>query len=111
MTHATWVCFDCREAVRRPSHTRPAVLCPLSGQPCRSIGDRIPLPLKRSNKAWEALRVSLQEQAIAAAECRHRNCVRQIHRIEREIARLETMPANEGHKRQVQLSCERLVQS
>ena len=109
MSNTTWVCFECREAVRRPGSTHTAVLCPKCGQPCRNVGHRIRLPSKRAAKAWETLRASWQEQSIAEAECLHRYRVRQIHRIEQEIARLQTMPANEGRQKRIGLLRKRLV--
>lgn len=110
MSNTTWVCFECREAVRRPGYTPATVLCPKCGQPCRNIGHRIRLPLKRAAKAWEKLRASWQEQSIAEAERLHRYRVRQIHRIEQEIARLGAMPANEGRQKRIGLLRKRLVE-
>jgi hypothetical protein len=110
MSNANWVCFECREAVRRPGNTRVAVLCPSCGQPCRSIGHRIRLPSKRAGKAWDELRASLQAQAIASAEHSHVSRVRRIHQIQKEIARLQAMPVNEGRRVQIQLLRKRLVE-
>jgi hypothetical protein len=93
MSNSTWVCFDCREAVRRPGYKNPDVSCPRCGQPCRNIGHRIRLPSKRAVKAWAALRGSLQQETIANTERLHRYRVRQTHRVEKEIARPQALPA------------------
>jgi hypothetical protein len=110
-SNTTWACFECREAVRRPRYNCVAVNCACCGQPCRNIGHRIRLPSKRAVKAWEQLRLSLQQQLVEDAERRHRHRVRSIHRIEREIARLQVLPANEGRRKQIGLLRKRLVES
>jgi hypothetical protein len=110
VSKTNWVCFDCREAVRRPGYTSAAVLCPVCGRQCRNIGDRLRLPSKRAIKGWEVLRASLQAQGIAAAERRQRYRVRSIHNIEREIARLVAMPANESRRKRISSLRKRLLE-
>jgi hypothetical protein len=60
------------------------------------------LPSKSAIKAWEMLRASLQEESIAAAERLQRQRVRSIHRIEQEIARLQSMPVNAGRRKRIE---------
>jgi hypothetical protein len=68
------------------------------------------LPSNRATKAWELLRASLQDQTIAAAEHRSLYRVRSIHRIEREIAKLQGMPANEGRRERIASLRKRLTE-
>src|SRR4051794_25418082 len=68
----TWACFECRLAVRRELHDLfsppPIVPCSRCGQPCRFLGTKIPVPPKRKPREWEALRESLDRQAIQEME-------------------------------------------
>jgi hypothetical protein len=66
--NGTWVCFDCREAVRRPTQHKAAVPCPSCRQPCRYVGTETPLPPKRDAKAWQKLRARINASANAARE-------------------------------------------
>jgi hypothetical protein len=77
MGNASWVCFDCRESVRRPCGYQADVPCPKCAQNCRCIGTKIPVPRKRDAKAWRELRESLDAQAIQFAESQHRRQIRQ----------------------------------
>jgi hypothetical protein len=101
MSNITWVCFDCRQAVRRPGYAPAAVRCPSCGTKCRNIGYKIRLPSKRDAKAWQALRASLQEQAIADVEYSSIHRVRSIHGMEQEIARLEAMPVHPDRRKRI----------
>src|SRR5688572_5962626 len=82
MGNAAWVCFDCRESVRRPTHYKADVPCPKCAQICRCIGTKIPVPPKRDVPAWRELRESLDAQAIRLAESQHRRRIRQRHSVE-----------------------------
>jgi DNA-directed RNA polymerase subunit RPC12/RpoP len=53
--NGNWVCFECREAVRRPTQHADDVPCPACGQKCKYLGTQIPVPPKRSVKAWREL--------------------------------------------------------
>lgn len=108
MGNAAWVCFDCRESVRRPTHHTADVPCPKCAQTCRCIGTKIPVPPKRDVRAWRQLRESLDAQTIRAAESQHERKTRQRHSIEQEIERLEARPKNDGRTRAVRLLKRRL---
>ena len=108
MGNAAWVCFDCREAVRRPTHYEGAVPCPKCAQICRCIGTKIPVLPKRDVKAWRELRESLDAQAIRSTETQHRRRLRQRHSLEQEIKRLESRPKNDGRTKAVRLLKRRL---
>ena len=108
MGNATWVCFDCREAVRRPTHYSEAVPCPQCGHACRCLGTKIRIPSKGDEREWQHLRVAIRETRLADVERGERMRVRR-HRLERQIAELETRPANEGRARTLQQLREKLA--
>ena len=95
MSNRTWVCFDCREAVRR-GFGHEGVRCAFCGRPCRCLGYRIPTPRKAAAKQWAALRRSLNGQNRAAAEDRFRRRVRRRHALEARLVRLDALPPNPG---------------
>ena len=87
----TWVCFDCREAVRRPAgHAKP-VPCPKCRQNCQCLGTKIRISSKEAKLAWRELRMNIRESLLAAAERR----VRLRHRLEGQISELEAAPLTE----------------
>ena len=96
MSNVNWVCFDCRESVRRPGHQDRAALCPRCAQSCRCLGYRTPVPPKQNVRAWQRLRRAFNERAVEAAVSRFEFGVRQRHRAERELRRLEAGPASPG---------------
>jgi len=109
VSNATWVCFDCREVLRRPTEYREAVPCPKCGQGARYLGTKIRIPSKGDDRAWQALRSSVREWRIAAVERMERMRVRRRHVLERQIAELETRPANEGRERTIRRLREELA--
>lgn len=97
-SNATWVCFECRQAVRRdnwPFFPKP-VKCSHCGGECTSIGHKIPLPSKSDVRAWRSLREQLQNSAVDAQVRKYEQRVRDIHALEQQIADLEARPKNEG---------------
>ena len=48
--NSNWVCFDCRESVRRPAWGEGPVPCPSCGKHCWNLRCRIPIPPKRAVK-------------------------------------------------------------
>jgi hypothetical protein len=102
MGNATWVCFDCREAVRRPTHYLEPVACPQCGQASRCLGTKLRIPTKGDDRSWHALRSSIRKQRLATLEYSKRMRVRRRHRLERQIAELEALPANEGRESAIQ---------
>ena len=111
MGNATWVCFDCREAVRRPTHYPEAVPCPHCGQVSRCLGTKIRIPTRGDDRAWQTLRSSIREQRLAAIERMERIRVRRRHQMERQNAELEDRPANEGRGRAIHRLREELASS
>ncbi|UOO99896.1 hypothetical protein [Kingella potus] len=67
-----FVCFACRIKTTRSKCARvnePAVLCPQCRRPCDNIGDRRPVPPRRSGQAWQKMERdyrSLQQRILAA---------------------------------------------
>jgi hypothetical protein len=108
MGNAAWICFDCRESVRRPTHWKANVPCPKCAQVCQCIGTKIPVPPKRDAKAWRELRESLDVQAIQLAEAEYRRGIRQRHSLEQQIKRLESRPKNDGRVKAASLLKRRL---
>jgi hypothetical protein len=109
ISNATWVCFDCRQAVRRPTPLTEGVLCPHCGQACRCLGTRIRIPSKTDERAWQELRDSIRAARLGDAEQWQRMRVRRRHRLERQIADLEARPSNEGRARSLQQLREKLA--
>ena len=101
MGNATWICFDCREAVRRPTHHRGIVSCPQCRGATLCLGTKIRIPRKADRRAWQDLRVSVCERRLAAAGRTERMLVRRHHCLERKIAGLEARPANAGRTRAI----------
>lgn len=95
MSNHVWVCFDCRQSVRRPSHD-PDVRCPSCGAPCTRLGTKIEIPPKSKATRWKALRERFYRTSYAWASYQHRLRVRRTHELEREIARLSALPESEG---------------
>jgi hypothetical protein len=96
MGNATWVCFDCRAAVRRPTQYAEAVPCPQCGGVCRCLGTKIRIPPQCDERAWHNLREGINAARLAAAEQSERMRIHLRHRLERQIAELEALPPNEG---------------
>ncbi len=95
MSNYAWVCFSCRTAARRaPVATN--VRCRQCARPCECLGYKTPVPPKARIREWATL-----EEAFYASRRRYvlgqqKFRVRRMHDTEREIARLEALPSNEG---------------
>ncbi|MES2888293.1 MAG: hypothetical protein V4739_09815 [Pseudomonadota bacterium] len=97
MSNHHWVCFTCREAVRRPGGS-PDVRCPTCAVPCQSIGCKTPVPPKSKRQLWQALeadRAQAQREGNASARLAS---VQQVHALEKELARIESLPDNPGRR-------------
>ena len=111
MGNASWVCFDCRESVRRPCHYEADVPCPRCAQICRCIGTKIPVPPKRDAKAWRELRESLDANAIRFAESQHRRQIRQRRSLGKEIKRAGARANSEGRPKETGNPPQKLIES
>jgi hypothetical protein len=110
MCNGTWVCFDCRTAVRRPTwrhvtYARPWLVgstnvgkarCPECRGPCQFLGPAIEIPPKHDVRAWEKLRLQVEQFSTAAADERVKETVRRRHDLEQRIRELEDRPRNAG---------------
>ena len=94
MNNATWVCFDCRQAVRRPEYMVEVIACPRCGQPMGYLGDKIRIPTQRQIKAWRRLWKSIYSSPRPITKIPEQLRSWHVTRLEAEIARLEAMPKN-----------------
>ena len=95
MSNHHWVCFHCREAVRRPGPAKN-VRCPACGEPCNNLGTKVPVPPKSKLAVWKALETDYFARRRAWAALVRQRAVRWKHDIEREILKLEALPDNDG---------------
>ncbi|WP_406697119.1 hypothetical protein V5E97_39655 [Singulisphaera sp. Ch08] len=105
----TWVCFDCRETVRRPSYYRNAVPCPKCGFACHCIGTKIRIPAKGDKRAWRDLREGIRERLHADQERLERMRVQHRHRLEQQIVEMEAKSANQDRAITIHRLRERLA--
>lgn len=101
MGNATWICFDCRESVRRPTYYGSDVPCPKCGNTMDYLGYKIPVPRKQDGAAWRLLRQQLerehQEQRVLSAE----RDVRHRHELEQQLRRLESRPESSARAKAI----------
>lgn len=97
MSNHHWVCFQCREAVRRPG-TADNVRCPACGELCNSLGTKVPVPPKSELVVWKALETGYFARRRAWNALVRQKAVRRKHDIEREILKIEGLPDNEGRR-------------
>lgn len=96
MNNENWVCFDCREGIRRDANHPSEVLCPSCGQACLQIGDRIRIPAKGNLRGWQRLRESIYEQRLRISDKRQILKVRRTHELEQQILDVESRPQSPG---------------
>mgnify|MGYP005672074821 CR=1 FL=1 len=105
MSKRSWVCFDCRRAVRREatysySHQEvESATCAECERPCEFLGYKIRIPPRSDIRAWESLRADLAQQEAARQQARAQWIVEDRHDTERQIVELESRPANPGRDR------------
>jgi DNA-directed RNA polymerase subunit RPC12/RpoP len=99
MSNASYVCFDCRAAVRRSTPERAVVKCPSCGQRCQYLGRKIPVPPKSKVAAWRDLRASMATVRSNWAIRQERTAVRRRHDVEKQIVELEARPASPSRDR------------
>ncbi len=97
MSNHHWVCFSCREAVRRPD-AATNVRCPTCGEHCNDLGTNVPVPPKAKLALWKTLQAEYFARRRAWSALVRQRAVRKKHDIEREILRIEAMPVNEGRQ-------------
>jgi hypothetical protein len=107
MRNYTWVCFNCRAALRRESNSS-VVSCPSCGEPCASIGEETPIPSKSKVREWEALRSSFDRWTREALASQKQHRARRIHGLEKEISGLEALSPTADRSQAIQALKERL---
>jgi DNA-directed RNA polymerase subunit RPC12/RpoP len=95
MSNYHWVCFVCREAVRRPGSDEN-VRCPSCVKRCDNIGYKIPVPPKSKLQLWRELAEYYAQARKGYFTRKSAANVRKLHDLEKEIERIRTMEANEG---------------
>jgi DNA-directed RNA polymerase subunit RPC12/RpoP len=95
MSNYHWVCFTCREAVRRPG-SDINVRCPACGKPCDNIGYKIPVPPKSKQQLWRELAESYAQARKDYFAGKSASNVRRLHDLEQEIERIRGMEASDG---------------
>lgn len=100
MGNSTWVCFQCREAVRRPTQGTHQVTCSRCGGECTNLGYKIETPKKRDGEAWTRLAENLHDQTWRQLLSRQAASVseRHAHALEQEISELQQREANPGRQ-------------
>lgn len=102
MSNRTWVCFECRQSVRRTAEyswderREEEILCPECRSPCVYLGYMIPLPPRRDVRAWQDLNAQMVQERIEEREASQLRNVRRKHGLEKEIAKLEARAQNPG---------------
>lgn len=96
-----WVCFECHYSTRQQKHTDHTPKCPECGDDCYCLGYKVEIPKKSDSKKWKEIKEESRRRDLEAALARSESKVRSIHRIEKEIARLEAMDENEGRRAQI----------
>jgi hypothetical protein len=109
MKNATWVCFDCRESVRRPDYALKQIPCPTCGQAMGYVGDRIRIPSKRQRKAWRELWESIHASATPITKLKGTLRAWRIRRLNEQIAALEAAPTNASRARTIKAYREELA--
>ena len=115
MCKGTWVCFDCRVAVRRDTwrlvtHIHPeligdtcgdSVSCPHCRGACQFLGPSIAVPPKRDVASWRRLQSEISEFRQSEAARQQKTATRQKHDLEQRIRDLKSRPASSGRTRLV----------
>src|SRR5688572_8815327 len=95
MSNYAWVCFSCRTASRRSPIAKNVRCRQCTGQ-CECLGYKIPVPPKSKVREWAALAEAFYASRRRYVVGQQKLRVRRVHDTEREIARLESLPPNEG---------------
>lgn len=96
----TWVCFDCRQAVRRGAFgAAEEPRCARCRAPLVRLGHKITLPKRTDRRGWRDLRDCYRRGRASFVDRGGRARARRIHQLEREIRHLEGVPENPGKRR------------
>jgi len=103
MGNATWVCFECRQAMRRATYSGENVKCSRCGQRSHYVGYKTRIPAMQAKNEWTLLRKTLEDKAIHRMEQARKSKVRWRHELEKELAELKSRPGNPGRVRAMRL--------
>lgn len=95
----SWVCFDCRLAVRQPKTARRIPRCAACGARLFCVGDKVGIPKKENGRAWQRFHWDCLGRAEGAANAGKVAAVRAQHQAERRIAELAALPANKDRSK------------
>lgn len=85
----TFVCFDCRKAVRDSSFRQGPTLCPTCGKACYDLGDKVRIPAPSKEQDWETLHTEFFTWHRETAAKQQAVAVQRKHEIERQLNDLE----------------------
>ena len=123
MCNGTWVCFDCRLAVRRRtwrwvlgfapwligSTELADVRCSKCHKACHFLGPAVEIPPKRDVAAWTQLRDEVSQMRTKALDDRFKGSVRRRHDLEQKIREFQTRPANSDRDKEIKKLREQLA--
>jgi hypothetical protein len=107
MSNYHWVCFSCREAVRRHGSAEN-VRCPKCAEPCDNIGYKNPVPPKNKPHLWHELATAYAEARRNYFERRSTSNVRRLHALEQEVSRIQGLEPNAGRAALLKKLCSEL---
>lgn len=102
MANATFICWHCHTAYRSEILAKDTVRrCAECGREIEWVSTKVEIPRKTDKKAWEALRddlLSRRDKHIKAERSIRR---RTINHYKEQIAKLESLPENEGRRKAI----------
>jgi DNA-directed RNA polymerase subunit RPC12/RpoP len=98
MSKHKYVCFECKQAIKRDFRKNDDVRCSSCGVECTYLGVKIPIPPKSKPKLWENLKVQLEAEKIQRSKIREKSAIARKHKIEKEIKKLENLTENSGRR-------------
>ncbi len=110
-SNATWLCFDCRAAMRRPVLDPGPVACSRCGKDAIPCGTRTPVPPKQDLDAWRDLRQRIMQMRREIVELDEVRRARRRHRVERQILALESRPVSDSRQKAIRRLRDELGQS
>ena len=98
MSKHKYVCFECKQAVKRDFRKNDDVRCPSCGTECTYLGVKIPIPPKSKSKLWEKLKAQLESEKIQRSQVKVKANIIRKHELEKEMIKLENLPENSGRR-------------
>jgi hypothetical protein len=111
MSNHPWVCFSCRQTVRRPSPATAAVTCALCGGDCTHLSPMVKIPPKNKTKEWEKLRDSIDLDRTRRAETHRIKILERNRWLKLRIQALEKEPSDPNRDYLLQKYRQELLES